>query len=169
MHCARRCYSACVPSTEANLEALQAGRYAAARDGLKSAIAPDAHSARGRKGLVQATRCPNGWQHALWALDAVAHADHGLPFATLDDQQPGFLLLCRALNQQGSTLSVGPVSRFFNARHTTDGSTTLAPASEAWPHLRGLVGDPPFEDPTETAAFVRSSLPRAKPPSWWGR
>jgi tetratricopeptide (TPR) repeat protein len=224
-----------VPSIDAGFEALNQGRYAAARDELRAAVAEKGDSVRAWKGSVQATRQRNDLQGTLWALDGVistttgsseavvallaraaildgplgqqreaiktfervlqlddttpfawlalaelslragrwqncvAHADHGLQFATLDDRQRGFLLLCRAMGQHRSTLSVGPVSSFFNALGTSDGTETSAQAFQAWPQLQQLTGDNPLDEYTDTASFIQSNLPRAEAPLWWGQ
>lgn len=101
--------------------------------------------------------------------NAVAHADHGLQFGVLDDRQRGFLLLIRALGQHRSSLSVGPVSSFFNALGNTGGQEALEQALEAWPHLARQLPEEPLQQLDETAEVVRAQLPRAAPPSWWGR
>ena len=99
---------------------------------------------------------------------AMAHADHGLQRGTLDSTQRSFLLLIRALGQHLDAQSDEPVSRFFHALGGTTGDQTLAQALNTWPDLGPLLPQAPLDSAAQTAQALRTHLPRASPPSWWG-
>ena len=101
-----------------------------------------------------------------WQL-AVAQADRGLQFSVPDDKQRAWLMFMRAVGQRRSTLSVGPVSSFFNQLGASKGDDALAQALESWPGLAQLVPEDPLAHPEQAAAAAQKHLLRPTLPSWW--
>lgn len=101
---------------------------------------------------------------------AIGHADHGLEQAAFDAPERAWMLVIRAIAHRKSSLSVGPVSSFFqmlgNDEEGDPGEAAFKQAVTSNPDLKRLMPPDPFHNPARTAEKIRQHMPKYQIPTY---